>query len=346
MKLGSHTIEKNSVPVFWPDIDVYFKNDFDLALRLVDKITQSGCGFLKGALLHDKSLSVVSDRETKFYHADLGWVSEPYHKITERHVVPFNVLERVFKYAQDAGLEIVLSVYDFEGVDFAENLGACAIKIPSSNIVHRPLIEYAGKTKLPLVLDTGRSHFFEIERAVHWTREIQVADLIVQHSQPAPPEVPSSHHLNMMKHMGDTFSCVYGLSDHFPGDEALVAAVALGASVLEKGLIPEGIKPDIDVGHALSVERLTEVVSKIEITHQMMGNDVRLIPDSAGRPQDRMGLIAKRDIQSGESFSYENTTFAFPTLGVPVERFYDIKGNLSCRDIRKGSPILQEYVTK
>lgn len=342
--IGATEVGAGGPPAFWPDIDVYFKDDFDLALRLVDDIKAAGIGTVKTAALHDADVCLDTRQTTEFFVPGRGMISEPYRRIIERHVVGIDRLRRIFARVRDRGLDLVVSVYDDTGIALAEEMGAAAIKIPSSNIVHAPLIRAVASTRRPMVIDTGRSTMAEIARAVAWAREGGAERLLVQHSPPGPPASAANFHLAMMAELGRRFDAPYGLSDHYAGTEMLALAVALGASVLEKGVCADAAVPDVDIAHALPASQLVRVRELIETAHAALGNPVREFPEDRPRPADRMGLIATRDLQPGETVDRDTVRFAFPTLGIPVEAWDEVAGRRLARGVSRGEPVLPEHL--
>ena len=133
VQIGARVFGENSPPQFWPDIDVYFRGDLSQAFHLVDRIAEAGGQYLKGAVLHRESLCLKSGREVSYFNKISGELAtDRYDKVIARHVVPLEMLHKVMEHARDAGLQLVLSVYDGEGIDFARDVGALALKVPSS----------------------------------------------------------------------------------------------------------------------------------------------------------------------------------------------------------------------
>jgi sialic acid synthase SpsE len=341
VKIGARVFGENTPPQFWPDIDVYFRGDLSQAFHLVDRIAEAGGQYLKGAVLHRESLCLKSGREVSYFNKISGeLVTDLYENVIARHVVPLEILRKVMEHARDAGLQLVLSVYDGEGIDFARDVGALALKVPSSNITHQALIEEVAITGLPIVLDTGRSRFFEIERAVEWVRQ-QGADqrLIIQHSPPGPPAAASLFHLRMMPHLGKVFSCPIGLSDHHQGLNMIPLAVALGACVIEKGLVFSDADVDIDVAHALPLSRLKEALDLLGESWNALGKELRPDEEVPPYPVDRMCIIAAKDIQAGQTIDRTMIDYAFPPLGIGVEHLDAVVGATALTLIEAGKPL-------
>lgn len=342
--IGRTEVGGGGPPALWPDIDVYFKRDAALALRLVDAIREAGIATVKTAALHDPGLAVDGGAPAQYFVQGRGVVSESYREVVERHAVPLADLRRIFARVRERGLDLVVSVYDEEGIALAVEMDAAALKIPSSNIVHAPLIRAAASAGRPLVIDTGRSTMAEIGRAVAWARRAGAERLLVQHSPPGPPAPAADFHLRMMSELGRRFDAPCGLSDHFPGTEMLLLAVALGASVLEKGVCADGTAPDIDIAHALPASQLARTRELLELAHAALGRTERVLPLDRPRPPDRMGLVAARELAAGERVTRESVRFAFPTRGIPVEEWDEVEGRSLARGLRPGEPLSREHL--
>ena len=338
-RIGKHIIGNDHPPVFWPDIDVYFKRDVALAITMIRSLKSFGIETIKGAVLHRADLCLDNGCLTEYFVPGKGLVVESYREIVERHVVDLKSLRQIFGEVRNLGLDLVLSVYDDEGVAFAEEMGAVAIKIPSSNIVHLPLIRAAASTRRPLVVDTGRSSIAEIDRAMRWARAAGAEDILLQHSPPGPPALPAQFNMRMMPELGRRFSVPFGLSDHFAGVEMISIAVAMGASVLEKGVCADGSTADIDLAHALPLSLVPQLLETIALAHESMGETMRADPMSPHRPRDRMGLIAARNLQPGERLDMALVSFAFPAAGVPVEDWDSVVGRVLVAPVAAGQPI-------
>jgi sialic acid synthase SpsE len=341
VRIGKDLVGARHPPLFWPDIDVYFRRDEQQGIALVDQVAASGARYLKSAVLHRHDLCLPGARRVTYLDRTSGReVSERYEAVIARHVVPLDMLARLTRRARDAGLGLILSVYDREGLDFALGEGALAVKIPSSNITHRALIEVSASAPMPLVIDTGRSRFDEIVRAVGWAREAGAASrLVLQHSPPGPPAPASRFHMRMLAHLQACFGCPVGLSDHHPDLAMFPIAIALGAAVLEKGLVADGAGSDIDIAHALPVSRLAEALRLIETSWQSLGETYRPDSEVAPDPVDRMGLIARRDLLPGQRLEADAIGFAFPVVGIGAEAIAQVVGAGVATAIALGEPI-------
>jgi N,N'-diacetyllegionaminate synthase len=341
--IGRSWLGPGHPPVFFPDIDVYFKADLGLALDLVAQIAAAGALVLKGAILHDAELAAPQG-DTQYFVPGRGMVRESYRAVLERHVVPLRDLAVIMTAARDAGLDLVMSIYDDEGLAFARDMQVDALKVASSNIVHAPLIRSLAATGLPLVIDTGRSSMEEIARAVGWARAAGATKLLIQHSPPGPPAAASAFNLRMMAALGQTHAALCGLSDHDQGTESALTAVALGAHAIEKGIRADAAHGDIDLAHALPISQLPELLERIERVSQSLGEPERTFPTDRPRPPDRMGLVAGADLAVGTVLSRANVRFSFPAAGLGVEAWDDVEGRRLARSVMAGQPIVADDI--
>ena len=340
MRKNEQLFGGNSGPLFLPDIGTFFDKDLDRAFAIVDRLAASGISLIKGEVLSDPNLCLNDGSLEKYWNSSSRrFDTENYHSLISRKALSFAEYRTLFNYVRAVKAEIVLSVYDFAGADFALSEGALALKIASSNITNAPLIKYLGGLGCPLILDTGHSSLEEIARAVNWVQDEGCQDFVVQHSPPGPPRPVSEHNLNFMVNLGRTLGVPYGLSDHHFGDEMLYAAVALGANVVEKGVVLENQSADQDVSHALLVSSVNDVVSKMQNIAEALGTGSRYLRRDRQKYISRMGLIASVPLKPGDKISLSNVRFAFPQIGIGTEFWELVEGSTVLRAFDPLEPI-------
>ena len=348
VKLAHFTVDDANPPLFMAEIGTYFNKDTELAKRLVEKIKASGADIVKGEILHDPEICLKDESEATYITHVKGSVKENYRQMIERKVVPLEHYAQIFGACRKIGIPFIVSVYDFKGADFAVDIGVCALKIATSNIVHAPLIRYAAglavKNRIPLFIDTGKSTMEEISRAVGWARGEGCEDLIVEHSPAAAPNPLTEHHLRMIPMLKETFKVPVGLSCHHSGEEMMYAAVALGANIIEKGVCADPQKPDQDFYWAMPIEDLEGAVKRCRNIYYALGESMRRFPDPRQVPNDRMGLVAGKDIKKGMKAGLDTVSFALPAKGIPVEKWDSVAGRSFLKDVKKGRIITRDDV--
>jgi sialic acid synthase SpsE len=338
-KIGSFSIGEGEAPLFFPDIGTFFNRDMAVAEDLVHRLHRAGVRILKGEILHD--IDIVLDDETTETYLNRDGIPqvERYRDLIARKIVPLASYEKLFALCHELGMEFLVSVYDIKGADFAKAIGACALKISSSNMVHQPLIEHVAALELPLIIDTGKSTLEEVARSVQWAEDAGARHLVIQHSPEAPPAPLANHHLKMLVSFREVFDRPVGLSDHHSGEEMLYAAVALGAHVVEKGIIPDDMYSDQDVRHALPISQVEEVWGKCQRIYTALGAPMRYLARNRKKYISRMGLAALRNLQVGDILGLDTVRFAFPAKGIPVENWDIVKGWRLRRDLAQGQVI-------
>ena len=327
-------------PIFLPDISTFFNQDFELADEMINKLMKTKVKFIKGEVLHDVNICNPQSGDEKYIGRKSNKIIvENTRKLIERKIVPLKIYEKMFKKCIKNGFKLALSVYDFKGLEFARDVGVSIIKIASSNIVHQPLIEKAASMKLPMIIDTGHSSIEEISRAVNWIRDKGFENFIIEHSPLAPPNPVSKHNLNFMVNLGKIFNLKYGLSDHHASEEMLYAATALGATVLEKGICMPDQGDEQDAKHALSIDKVPEVIKKIDTIHKALGSGTRNLNRNRKKYSYRMGIIAKKTLNRDDRINLKNVTFSFPCKGIPVEMWNEVFNKKINKVIKKNQSI-------
>lgn len=324
--VGRHLVTDGGPPLFLPDIGTFFNQDVDVAEAMVRALSEMGATTIKGEVLHDPDVCLDDDTHERYLTRDGDVVEERYRALIERKVVPLKQYEHLYSYCREQGLDVVVSVYDFKGADFALDIGAAALKIASSNIVHGPLIAHVARLGKPMIIDTGKSTVEETARAIDWARDAGATELIIEHSPPAPPRPTDEQNLRFMITLGRIFGLPYGLSHHSDADEILFAAAALGAHVIETGVCPDELASDQDVAHAVPLGRVPDVLAGIDRVHRALGSSTRELRRDRERYVSRMGLVAKSDVQAGDPVDLEHVHFSFPVKGIAVEHFELVEG--------------------
>jgi sialic acid synthase SpsE len=347
-KIGRYDVGSEYAPIFFAEIGSYFNGDVALASRMISSVIESGRQVpeqplvLKTEILDDAEICLPGNALETYAAKDGRTRTENYRELIERKVVPLHRYAELFKLCVDADVPFVVSVYDFKAVDFATSHGASALKIPSSNVVHVPLIRYAAGKGLPMVIDTGRTSIAEVHRAVAVARAAGCQDIVIQHSPDGHPAPLKAHNLRILQTFLQAFGLPVGLSDHHVGLEALYMSIALGASVLEKGVHVDADELDQDISHSMDIRRLPAVLRLVHDSWQSLGRPAR-DPNAEinwviGTSQ-RQCLVARQDIAPGEKLSLENTRFAFPCLGIPVEYWDLVAGWTLTNDVKSGRPV-------
>ena len=353
--IGPFPLRADAPPLFFAEIGSYFNGDVALAARMIKEVLAAQKAVpelpiaLKTEILNDPEICLPGDTIENYAAKDGRTRQENYRTLIERKVVPLPAYAELFKLCTDARVPLVVSVYDFIATDFAAQHGAAALKIPSSNLVHIPLIRYVAGKGLPMVIDTGRSTIAEVHRAGATARAAGCEDIVIQHSPDGHPALPKAHNLRIFETYLQAFGLPVGLSDHHVGVEMLYMSIALGATVLEKGVHVDADELDQDFSHSMALGDLPKVMRKVYDCWQAMGKPARdpkdRIEGVIGTSQ-RQCVVAKRDLAAGDTISYDTVRFAFPCKGIPVEHWDLVAGWQLVSPVKAGSPVQWNHVQR
>lgn len=331
---GDIPVGPNNPPVFLAEIGTFFNQDLGQARAMAERIYEASRGVgipvvLKGEILHSFDIC-LDDATVETYASKAGEIKqERYRDLIERKVVPLERYREFFGVCTRQGMPFVLSVYDLVGADFAKEVGAVAIKIASANVSHVPLIRYVAAQGLPMLIDTGRATLEEVARAVQTARAAGCHAIVVEHSPDGHPALPENHNLRLLQSYAHAFEVAVGLSDHHVGEEMLYLAIGLGASVLEKGVCLEPEALEQDVAHAMGLDELPRILTRIHNCWRALGRGLRdpAVPiRGVVATSQRQGLIARGALKPGDILSFETVAFAWPCKGIPVHQWDVVAG--------------------
>jgi N-acetylneuraminate synthase len=242
--------------------------------------------------------------------------------------------------ARELGLICFSSPFDETAVDFLEELDVPAYKIASFENNHLPLIAKAASTGKPLIISTGMASIGELEQAVSTARSAGCTDLILLKCTSTYPATPANTNVRTIPHLRELFGCEVGLSDHTMGMGVAVAAIALGATVIEKHFTLSRAEGGVDSAFSLEPAELATLVQESERAWQALGQ-VRYGPTEAEQKSlvFRRSIYASADIEAGEPFTRANIRIVRPGHGAPPHLFKQLLGRKARQDYSFGTPL-------
>lgn len=354
-KLGDFNVGVEYPPIFLCEIGSYYNGCEADAFKFVDEIlaasSRNPCTpvVLKTEILNNPEICLPEGIEECYTNKEGQIRKENFRALIERKVMSLASYGKLFEYLNNADMPFVISVYDFEAVDFSIKYGASALKIASANVVHIPLIRYAAKQGVPLVIDTGRASIAEVFAAVDAARSVGCQKIIIQHSPDGHPALAEAHNLRILQSYQQCFGTPVGLSDHYVGLEMMYMSIALGASCIEKGVAFDPNQLDQDISHSMDINKLDTVLIRLHECWQALGSTQRdkrkRINSNIGTSQ-RPGLVAKKALYPGDKINLDNIGFAFPCKGIPVEKWDDVVGWEISKNVEAGRPVEWIHMVK
>ena len=336
IQVGGIKIGEGNELVFIAEIGTNYEEDVNVAKELLIHSKKCGAKMAKMECFKTGDVYRIKDMIGKKYRyaTAKGEQTEDWMS----HVVPkcmdIKVYEEIIDYSKSIDLPIFASVYDIEMMDKVVEMGCCAVKIASCNVIHLPLIEHAGKLNIPIFLDTNLSLFHHISQAVITAKKSGVENLILMHnpigSRPTPPE---NHNFRAMQLYHDVFDVPVGFACHYRGDEMMYAAVAMGAHAIEKPVSRDPDRIDSEYVFSTHMSDLKDIICKCENVLKARGKSMLEPGDVPEFHIERMSPCAKRKILKGEKLTLENVAFKRPCGSITTDLWYQMEGKIVRVDI-------------
>ncbi len=316
------------------------------AVAMIKKARACGADAVKFQTYTPDTLTVnVENKFVTIRHPK--WGGQTLYELYRKAYTPWSWFKTLKKVADDEGVIFFSTVFDKKAVELLEALAVPVHKIASFELVDLALIEYAAKTKKPLIMSTGMATRSEIKEALTTAHKAGAKDISLLKCVSSYPARPEEMNLVTIPHMRKLFHCLVGLSDHTLSSEVAIAAVALGAHIIEKHFTLSRQIKTPDSFFSIEPHELKEVVTKIRTVEKALGNvHYGLTEDERKSRVFRRSLFVVEDIRRGEIFTENNIKSVRPAYGLKPRYLKDVIGKKAKRDIKKGMPLQFAHVTR
>ena len=302
---------------------VNHNGDINLAKKLVDAAADAGADVVKFQTFQANQLATEQAKQAAYQQQALGQSQGQLAMLQQLELKPDQHRELV-KYCQQKRIEFLSTAFDSPSIEFLETLNIKRWKIPSGEITNLPYLRQIGAQGQPVILSTGMANLGEIESALHALESVGTPrhQITVLHCTTEYPAPPQEVNLRAMNTIAVSFGVAVGYSDHTDGIAVPIAAVAMGASLIEKHLTLDRSLPGPDHKASLEPDQFRAMVKGIRIIEKALGDGIKS-PTSSEQlniPVVRKSLVASRSIRAGELFSEDNLTTKRPGTGIsPME---------------------------
>lgn len=314
---------------------VNHNGDLDMARRLVDVAAEAGADLVKFQTFKADRL-VATDAPKAAYQQRASHADETQHAMIRRLELSPAAHEALIGHCKSRGIGFFSTAFDLESIDLLVSLGLDRFKIPSGEITNLPYLRRIGSFGKPVLLSTGMASMADIEAALEVLETVGTPRdrITVLHCNTEYPTPMGDVNLRAMQTLQRAFDVTVGYSDHTEGIEIAVAAVALGATVIEKHFTLDRSLPGPDHRASLEPGELRAMVTAIRNIEQALG-DGRKRPSASERKNiaiARKSLVAARPIRAGETFDATNLTAKRPGNGLSPMRWDEVIGRRAARD--------------
>jgi len=345
IEVNNHCIGHGYPTYVIAEMSANHNQDFDRAIQIIEAAKKAGADAIKLQTYTPDTLTIDCDNR----HFRIGegtiWEGCTLYDLYSEAYMPWDWQPKLKEITNDLGLDLFSTPFDATAVDFLEGMGVPVYKIASFEIVDLPLVRRVAQTGKPIIMSTGMATLAEIDEAVSTAREAgatQIALLKCTSAYPAPPE---EMNLRTIPHLAQAFGVPTGLSDHTLGIAVPVAAVALGACIVEKHFTLSRDDPGPDSTFSLEPHEFKAMVDAIRVAEKAVGEIHYGVGEREAQSRVfRRSLFVVQDMRAGEVFTGENIRSIRPGYGLHTRYLDEVLGRRAARDIERGTPLNWELV--
>ncbi len=347
IQIGKRTVGPGHPTYVIAEMSANHGQSFDKAVQIVRAAKDAGADAVKLQTYTPDTITIASDREEFRVGGGTLWDGRSLHDLYGEAFTPWEWQPRLKKVANDLGMDLFSSAFDATAVDFLEQMNVPAHKVASFELVDIPLIQKMARTGKPLIMSTGMATVEEIEEALQGARAggaTQIALLKCTSAYPAPAE---EMNLRTIPEIARRFAVPVGLSDHTMGIAASVAAIALGACIIEKHLTLSRSIPGPDSAFSLEPQEFKAMVDAVRIAEKALGGvNFGVNGKEEASRMFRRSLFVVEDVKQGEAFTAANVRSIRPGHGLHTRYFGEVMGKRATREIKRGTPLSWELVLR
>ena len=327
-------------------------NGFDSAISLINSASVSGADAIKFQLLSAGEL--VSDKKQQFEYeiltnqhtGQVKKVSESLFEILRRRELTDDEWREIKKYCDKKNIEFFATILSDHYLELIKELKTDTVKIASSDINHIPLIQNAAKTGMCIQLDTGNASYEEIDFAIRKINEQGNDRIIIHHCPTGYPAKLDNVQLSEIPKLKKLFDYPIAFSDHTPGWHMNIAAICLGADMVEKTITLDKSTPSVEHMFSLEEEDAIKFITEVrEVESAIQDNERKLNPDKKKQYATRRSMFSKFDIHKGTKITEKDIEYRRPGFGLGPERLEDVCFKIAKRNIPAGTMIALDQIS-
>lgn len=320
-------------------------HDINIAKEIIKAAKNSGSDAIKIQTYTADTMTIDCDAEYFMGMKGSPWENMKSYDLYRDASMPWDWQPELKAFADEIKIELFSTVFDKTSVEFLEKMNLSKYKIASFEAIDYPLIEYTAKTGKPIIISTGITTLEEIQEIIDICKTAGNNDITIMKCTSAYPASLDKMNILTIKDMVERFSpqgVKIGLSDHSMNNETVIAAVALGATVIEKHLTLDRNIKTADSVFSLNPDEFKQMVESVRNTEKLLG-EVNYDYSPNSRMHARSIFVVK-DIQEGEFFTEENIRIIRPSKGLHPKHFFNILGKKSSKTLKRGTPLKLEFV--
>ena len=340
LQIGRRTIGPGQPVYVVAELSANHNQDFDQAVKIIQAAKDSGADAVKLQTYTADTITIACEREPFRIAGGTLWDGRTLHELYREAYTPWEWQPRLKQVANDLGMDLFSTPFDESAVDFLEEMKVPAHKLASFELVDIGLIQKMARIGKPLIMSTGMATVEEIEEAVQAARQAGATQIALLKCTSAYPATPDDMNLRTIPELARRFAVPAGLSDHTMGSAVAVAAVTLGACIIEKHITLSRRLKGPDSEFSLEPQEFKAMVEAIRTTERALGGvHFGASAQEASSLVFRRSLFVVQDLQRGEEFTAGNVRSIRPAHGLHTRHLPQVLGKRASRDIPRGTPL-------
>jgi len=344
IKIGKRNVGAGHPVYVIAEVSANHHQNYDEAVKIIQAAKNTGCDAVKLQTYTPDTMTIASNRP-EFRIRGTIWDGRNLHDLYGEAYTPWEWQPRLKQVANELGLDLFSTPFDATAVDFLEEMDVPAHKLASFELVDIPLIRKMARTGKPLIMSTGMATAEEIEEAVQTARGVGATQIALLKCTSAYPALPEEMNLRTIPELARRFDVPVGLSDHSMDTAVPVAAVALGASIIEKHLTLSRSDPGPDSAFSLEPHEFKAMVDAVRVAGKAMGEvQFGFGAKEASSRVFRRSLFVVQDLKRGDIFTADNVRSIRPGHGLHTRHLPEILGRHAACDVERGTPLSWDLV--
>lgn len=345
LKIGKRTIGSGHPVFIIAEMSGNHNQSFERALKLVDVAVEAGVDAIKLQTYTADTLTINCDNNFFQVKVNDAWKGNTLYKLYQQACTPWDWQPKLKEYAESKGVLLFSTPFDETAVDFLEKMGVQLYKVASFETGHIPLLKKIGQTGKPAIISRGLASAEEVDLAVKTLKDAGAPSIAVLHCISSYPALPEQMNLKTIPGLKKKFDVIPGLSDHTLGLTVPIAAVALGARIIEKHYTLSRAEGGPDAAFSLEPQELKEMVKAIRETEKALGTPTYAPGEKEkGYLSFKQSIFVTEDIKKKEVFTSKNIRIIRPGYGLEPKYYENILGKHANQDIKRGTPLTRELM--
>ncbi|MFA4941240.1 MAG: pseudaminic acid synthase [Patescibacteria group bacterium] len=320
-------------------------HSFAQAKKIIDVAAKAGADAVKLQTYTPDTITIDCDKDYFQIKTNKAWKGQTLYNLYKKAYTPWEWQPKLKKYGESKGLVVFSTPFDKTAVDFLEKMKVSLYKVASFEIVDIPLLEKIGQTKKPVIMSRGMASISEIKLAIKTLKDNGCPQVALLHCISSYPAMPKQMNLKTIPDIKEKFDVISGLSDHTLSQETAIAAIALGANIIEKHITISRVDGGPDVNFSLEPDEFKNLIMSIRKVESALGKPFYgLSGEESENVIFRKSLFVVKDMKKGEKFTEKNIRSIRPGYGLAPKYYKSIIGKSSTRDIERGDPLLKKMI--